>query len=125
KSLCTGAPAHWAESVATAGKLGASSAKKLPYVVDTLELPENNPWHSWMRLTGVDFFPDGRAAVCTFNGDVWVVSGIDDKLQKLAWKRFAAGLYQPMGLKVFGGEVYVLGRDQITHVHDPNGDGEA
>jgi hypothetical protein len=28
-----------------------------------------------MRLSGHDFFADGRAAVCTLDGDVWIVSG--------------------------------------------------
>ena len=63
--------------------------------------------------------------VCTIHGDVWLVSGIDDKLAKLTWRRFATGLFQPLGLRVVGGKIFVLGRDQITRLHDPNGDGEA
>ena len=50
---------------------------------------------------------------------------IDDPLRSLRWKRFATGLFQPLGLKVRDGEVFVLGRDQITRLHDQNGDGEA
>jgi len=130
KTMCLGGPAHWTEPVTTAGhpnsQVPAGAAfKRFPYVLDTLDLPDNNPWHSWMRLTGLDFFPDGRAVVCTLNGDIWIGSGIDDKLARISWKRFAAGLYQPLGLKVSGGEIYVLGRDQITRLHDLNGDGEA
>jgi glucose/arabinose dehydrogenase len=59
------------------------------------------------------------------NGDVWVVSGVDDTLKELKWRRYAAGLYEPLGLKVVDDKVYVLGRDQITRLHDLNGDGEA
>jgi hypothetical protein len=130
RTLCSGGPAHWTQPVTTAGHPGSQTAagsafKKFPYVLDTLDIPDANPWHSWMRLTGLDFFADGRAAVCTFNGDVWIASGIDEKLATLTWKRFATGLYQPLGLKVSGGDVYVLGRDQITRLHDLNGDGEA
>src|SRR5213075_2605086 len=62
---------------------------------------------------------------CTIHGDVWRVTGIDGSLRQLKWKRFATGLFQPLGLKVRGGEVFVLGRDQITRLHDENGDGEA
>ena len=43
----------------------------------------------------------------------------------LTWRRVAAGLFQPLGLKIVDGEIYVMGRDQITHLHDLNGDGEA
>jgi hypothetical protein len=73
----------------------------------------------------MDFFSDGRAAISTWSGDVWVVSGIDDKLDHVKWKRFATGLFQPLGLKIVDDQVYVLGRDQITRLHDTNNDGEA
>ncbi|MDB6111723.1 MAG: Cytochrome c [Pedosphaera sp.] len=121
ETLCHGGPANWSETVTTSGKAGTGGG----YVLDTLGLPEKNPWNSWMRLSAFDFFPDGRAAVSTLSGDVWVVSGIDDKLQKLTWRRFATGLYEPLGLKIVNGVVHVLGRDQITRLHDLNGDGEA
>ena len=65
------------------------------------------------------------AAICTLHGDVWLVSGIDSKLEKLTWKRFATGLFQPLGLKIVKNQIYVVGRDQITRLHDLNGDGEA
>jgi hypothetical protein len=34
-------------------------------------------------------------------------------------------LFQALGLKVVDGKIYVLGRDQITRLHDVNNDGEA
>jgi hypothetical protein len=120
--FCNGGPARWTTPVVTHGSRGAGDG---PYVVDTIGIPEKNPWHSWLRFGGVDFFSDGRAALCTWSGDVWVVSGIDDTLDHVTWKRFATGLYQPLGLKIVKDEVYVLGRDQVTRLHDLNNDGEA
>ena len=117
-----GGPARWTDPVVTTGALGKETG---PYVVDTLAAPEANPWKSWLRFTGLDFFPDGRAALCTWSGDVWVVSGIDATLEKLTWKRFAAGIGQPMGLKIVDGKIHTVARDQITRLHDLNGDGEA
>ena len=58
-------------------------------------------------------------------GDVWLVEGIDDELDELRWTRFAAGLNQPLGLVVRDGKILVAGRDQITRLHDLNGDDEA
>lgn len=79
-----------------------------------------------MRLTALDFFPDSRrAAVATFDGDVWIVSGLGGALSDITWKRWAAGLFQPLGIRITGGSMYVLGRDQITRLHDLNEDGEA
>ena len=78
-----------------------------------------------MHLAGVDFLSDGRAAVCTMSGDVWIVSGIDEKLEKISWKRFATGLFEPLGLRIVKDKIYVLGRDRITRLHDLDNDGEA
>jgi hypothetical protein len=120
-SLTRGGKAHWAP-VVTKGAVGTGDGA---YVVDTITVPEENPYKSWMRIAGLDFFSDGRAAVCTWSGDVWVVSGIDEKLDHVTWKRYATGLFQPLGLKIVDDRIYVNGRDQITRLYDFNGDGEA
>ncbi|MCW5559492.1 MAG: hypothetical protein KIT22_16885, partial [Verrucomicrobiae bacterium] len=111
------------EVITTAGRLGNTGGA---YEVDSLPLPDDNPWHAWMRPSGFDFFSDGaRAALCTWSGDVWIVSGLDDSLARLEWRRFASGLFQPLGLKIVKDQIYVLGRDQITRLQDRNGDGGA
>jgi hypothetical protein len=120
--LTRGGPSRWPQTVETRGTLGTGDGA---YVVDTITAPDENPYRSWIRFGGVDFFSDGRAALSTWSGDVWVVSGIDDKLEKLTWRRFATGLYQPLGLKVVGDVVHTLGRDGITRLVDTDGDGEA
>ena len=93
--------------------------------VDTFTIPADNPYQSWIRLSGVDFLADGRAVVSSISGDVWLVSGIGPTLGTLSWKRFATGLNQPLGVKVVNNRIYVTGRDQITILNDRNNDGEA
>jgi glucose/arabinose dehydrogenase len=121
-ALTQGGNARWSDPVITKGAPATNSAA---YVVDTLTAPVPNPWGTRTFFGGFDFFPDGRAAICTFHGDVWIVSGIDDSLQKLTWRRYASGLFQALGLKVVDGKIYVTGRDQITRLYDSNNDGEA
>jgi hypothetical protein len=104
RKLTQGGPAHWTETVSTQGKLNTGGGDG-SYVVDTITEPFPNPYRVSTFLGGFDFLPDGRAAVCTFHGDVWIVSGIDEKLEKLTWKRFATGLFQPLGLKVVKGDI--------------------
>ena len=118
------APQWRSQQVITRGKMGSGSG---PYVIDTLTIPyrDENPFGTPFRVSGFDFLPDGRAAVSTLMGDVWLLDGIDDKLEKLTWKRYAAGLHQPLGLLVKDGKIIVLGRDQVTRLHDVNGDDEA
>ena len=116
------ADARWLPALETTGHVAPDSG---PLPIDTLTVPYDNPWNALMFLSGVDFTSDGTAYVCSIHGDVWKVTGIDDKLGRLTWKRFATGLYQPLGLKVVNDRIYVLGRDQITRLRDENGDGEA
>ncbi|MEA3210835.1 MAG: hypothetical protein QOE70_3892 [Chthoniobacter sp.] len=123
KPLTKGGPAHWLQTVTTQGELAKN--ENAPYVLDTVGVPLDNPYHSWLRIGGLDFFPDGRAAVSTWSGDVWIVSGLDKDLQNVTWKRYASGLFHALGLKIVDKQIYVLGRDQITRLHDLNNDGEA
>lgn len=120
--LTKGGPTRWNEPVITKGEIGTEPGA---YQLDILTVPYDNPWKSYMRMTGMDFFKDGRIAVANIDGDVWIVSGIDAKLEALNWKRYATGMFQALGLKIVDDVVYVLGRDQITRLHDLNKDGEA
>jgi hypothetical protein len=120
--LTRGGPSRYPAEVVTRG---AAARTGSPYEVDTITVPDENPWKSWMRFGGLDFFSDGRAALSTWSGDVWVVSGIDAALEKIRWRRFATGLFQPCGLRIVEDAVYACGRDQITRLRDLDGDGEA
>ena len=112
--LLTPGPPRWqSQSVITKGKLGKNLPNS-PYVIDTLTVPyrDLNPFKTPMRIGGVGTLSDGRIAVCTLMGDLWVVDGVDEKLERLVWKRFASGLNQPLGLVVIDDRIHVIGRDQ-------------
>ncbi|MDP6928115.1 MAG: c-type cytochrome, partial [Planctomycetota bacterium] len=121
-SFTRGGRGRWPDVLTTVGYLGA---EKGAYAVDTITIPESTPWNTWFRTSALDFFADGRMVVATHGGDIWIVSGIDDKLVELKWKRFAGGLYEPFGVKVVKGSIYVTCKDRLTRLHDLNGDGEA
>jgi putative heme-binding domain-containing protein len=117
-----GGPRRWPEVLKTQPVIGGNSQA---FAIDVLTHPASNPWNCQLRLTGFDFYTDGRhAAVCTWDGDVWRVGGIDRPADGLTWQRIASGLFQPLGLKIHQGQVYVGCRDQIVILHDLNGDGE-
>ncbi|ODU00885.1 MAG: hypothetical protein ABS79_02610 [Planctomycetes bacterium SCN 63-9] len=120
--LTRGGPSRWPEVLKGAIEIGPDDG---PFAVDTFRLPANNPWLCQLRLTGFDFLDGGRkVAVCTWDGDVWLVSGLDGHSGELSWKRIASGLFQPLGLKVRDGAIFVGCRDQIAILRDLNGDGE-
>jgi putative heme-binding domain-containing protein len=117
-----GGPKRWPEIIRTSIVPGQENGA---FAVDVLEHPEHNPWLAQTRLTGFDFYPDGdRAAVCSWDGDVWLVKGLSRPRGDLSWQRIASGLFQPLGLRIVAGEIFVCCRDQIVRLHDLNGDGE-
>jgi putative heme-binding domain-containing protein len=120
-ALTRGGPAQWPQPIEVRGTLGRGG----PYVVDTIPPPFENPWKALCFFGDHAFLPDGTALVCTMEGDVWRVEGLDEGLEHVRWRRFASGLHHAQGLVVAEGQIYVLGRDQITRLHDLNGDGEA
>ena len=112
---------HWTP-LTTVGELGKGSQ---PWLIDTLTAPYDNPWKALLFFSGIDFLPSGEVVACTIHGDVWLISGIDEKLGHLTWRRFATGLFQPLGLRVVDGRIHLLGRDRITVLRDHDANGEA
>ena len=111
----------WPDTVTTQVARGTGDG---PHVVDTFTAPDDNPWKSWMRFGGIDFFADGKtAALCTWSGDVWIVSGLDGTT--LTWKRYATGLQEPLGLEITADGIVLTCRNAIMRLHDLNHDGEA
>ncbi len=120
--LATGpGKARWGEPLVT--KLEQANPNG-PFAVDTLTIPYKNRFGALFFCTGLDFLKDGRVAVCTCHGDVWLVT-VDEKAGTCSWQRHATGLYHALGLKVIDDKVVVLERGQLTRLHDANGDGEA
>ena len=115
-------PRRWGEPIVTKGIV---DKRKTAFAIDTITVPYKNRFNALIFTAGHDFASNGDCYVATAHGDVWKVTGIDAELKAVKWHRFATGLYQPLGLRVVKDQVYVLGRDQITRLHDKNGDGEA
>ncbi|HEY2786786.1 MAG TPA: DUF6797 domain-containing protein, partial [Fimbriiglobus sp.] len=112
-------PRRWGEPIITKFVKGDETG---PFAIDTYTIPYDNRFKALFFCTGLDFLPDGRLAVCTCHGDVWLVKQSGDTC---SWQRFATGLYQPLGLKVVDGKIVVHERGQLTRLHDLNNNGEA
>ena len=115
-----GGESQWPQTIAVKGERGTTA----PYAVDTIPLPTENPWNALVYGSGHDFLSDGSALLCTMQGDVWRATGLDEGLQNVIWQRIASGLFQPLGIVVHDDQIFVIGRDQLTRLHDLNGDGE-
>lgn len=123
----TGTTGQWTEKIQeTTGVPGDESG---PLAIDSVTLPHasSNPFKSAMRIGGLGCLDDGRVIVSTLMGEIWLVDGIDQIGQSgvLHWQRIAAGFYQALGVVIQDGKILVLASDQITRLHDLNGDNEA
>lgn len=118
--LTRGGGNRWPQPLTVAGKPGEP---RNGYALDTIPLPDANPYGAWLRTSALGFFDDGRCAVATYTGDVWIAEGLDRGLRHVTWRRFAAGLYEPFGVLVIDGLVHLTCRDGIKRLHDLNRDG--
>lgn len=128
------APSEQGQSTG-AGPLWPDEIESTPYSwfesrdwgVDVLVMPQPNRWRARTRVTGIDFYPGADSmAVATWDGDIWRVTGLHtlDSQPRLHWRRIAAGLFQPLGIRVLDDGLMVTCRDQLVRLKDRNGDGE-
>ena len=123
------APFYLAGSLLCA--FGAAPAQALGvhpgFTLTSLRPPGFDP-----MVSGLDFLPDGRLVVSTWEGfgatkgSVYLVANAQSgDSSKVTYKKFAAGLNEPLGVKVLGGEIYLLQKDQLSQLPDKNNDGLA
>ena len=77
------------------------------------------------KVAGMDFLPDGRLVVSTWDavGGVYILDNVaSGDPKKITVKQFARGLAEPLGLKVVDGQIYVLQKQELTQLVDNNGD---
>lgn len=72
-----------------------------------------------------DWLPDGRLAVGTRRGDLYLVSGVDDEYPKPVYHCYASGLDEILGLAYRDGVFYVTQQTEVTKITDLDGDERA
>lgn len=112
---------HWPELAITEIELGEAQGA---YAVDHLRIPYPNPWERRIRPYGIDFFPNGDAAIVTYDGDVYRLSGLGSADDRVVWKKLAAGFHESASIRVRGDDLYVFSRLGITVLEDRDDDGE-
>ncbi len=116
----TPAPPLWPTVVETAIAPGDDAG---PFAVDVLTPPAVNPWNAQVRFSGIEFTGPDEAVLCSWDGDVWKVRGIEASAGRITWRRIASGLFQPLGVKLIDGTIHVGCRDRIVKLIDLDGDG--
>ncbi len=92
------------------------------YKMITLPIPEGVV----LEVGGLAVMPDGRLAVSTRRGEVWLVENpAMDGGGRPHFSRFAHGLHEALGLAYRDGALYTAQRSELTRLTDRNGDGRA
>ncbi len=76
-----------------------------------------------LEVGGLTFRPDGKLLVCTRRGDIYLTSNVTtDDLSKISFKQFASGLHEPLGMAIYGRDLLVVQRPELTRIRDLDGD---
>ena len=82
------------------------------YQIEHLPLPPELE----LLITGMDWLEDGRLAVCTWPGEVYLLDGMLSGKGPVTFRRLAKGLNEPMGLLVRDGRLYVSQKQELTEI---------
>ena len=110
-------------------------AKSAYRIVDilTADSPSDSRSKDWkpgsgipLEVSGMDWTADGRLAVVIRKGEVWMLDGaLAERPQSRFFKRFAAGLHEPLGALWDRDSLLVTQRSEMTCLRDRDGDGTA
>lgn len=89
------------------------------YELRTLSIPENVK----LEAGGLAVLPDGRLAVSTRRGEIWMIDNAYSTQPH--YKRFASGMHEVLGLTYRNGAFYCTQRGELTKVTDTDNDGQA
>ena len=92
------------------------------YRISTFTLPEGEV----LEAAGFQLLPDGKMAVCTRRGEIWLIENPFAKdVSKSRLSLYAQGLHEPLSLAWRDGWLYVVQRCDVTRIKDTDNDGKA
>lgn len=81
------------------------------------------PTGAELEVGGLAKLPDGRLAVSTRLGQIWILENPSmTNNSRPYFKLFASGLHEPLGLAYKNGSLYVAQRAELTKITDTNND---
>ncbi|MFN0197951.1 MAG: hypothetical protein ACKVT0_14495 [Planctomycetaceae bacterium] len=109
------------------GNASLVAQEKLPteadyYRILTLAIPEKLV----LEIGGIELLPDGKLAVATRRGDIYLVqNAFSDPVENVSYHLFAEGLHEILGLDYKEGSLYATQRCEVTKLTDEDSDGQA
>lgn len=119
--FCAVAPLTVGAPLSAAAGSASPAAGDEHYAIESFPLPPEVA----LKVTGLAWLPNGDLAVCTWPGEVWIVEAAAGDPARARYRRFAAGLNEPLGLAVVDGEIVVAQKPELTRLRDTDNDGVA
>src|SRR5688500_14120972 len=99
-----------------------ASAEDEYYQIVPLPIPDDLV----LEVGGMEMMPDGKLAVATRRGDVYLVDhAFDVPPKKATFTRWATGLHEVLGLAWRDGWLYAVQRGEVSRLRDSDDDGRA
>lgn len=122
------AAALWLSSTPTPtlaqGKKSAAKAQdeEAYYKILRYEPPQGEV----LEAGAIEIMPDGKIAVGTRRGEIWLIDqAFTDDPKQAKFTRYAHGLHEILGLCYKDGWLYVTQRPDVSRIKDTNNDGKA
>jgi hypothetical protein len=118
-AFALGGPVAQAEEVGA--RWGTEERERAYYPIVNIPIPKG------MVIEAGAFcvLPDGRVAVGTRHGEIYLLSGVDAKNPSPSYHQYATGLDEIFGLEFKDGAFYVTQSCELTKVSDTKKDGKA
>ncbi len=92
------------------------------YTITTFETPADEV----IEACGFQRMPDGKLAVCSRRGDIFMITEpLAKKVTAEQFHLYARGLHEPLSLALRDGWLYAVQRPEVTRMRDTDGDGRA
>lgn len=109
-------------SATTMGQTKTNPTEDDYYRITTFEVPLEET----IEACGFQFMSDGRLAVCSRRGDIFMVQNpLADEVKSDQFSVYARGLHEPLTLAERDGWLYATQRPEVTRMKDEDGDGKA
>ncbi len=115
------APCGLVKSETLGESWGTAEEEAKYYRIVDIPLPDEMP----LEAGSFEVMPDGRLAIGTRRGDIFLVTGACDENPRPVFKRYASGLDEIFGMAYRDGAFYVTQQTEVTRITDTSGDDRA
>ncbi len=109
-------------SICAIAQKPSQKTEKDYYEIKTIPIPKE----IYLEIGGIATMPDGRLAVSTRRGEIWIIENpYQTTNHQVHYKRFASGMHEVLGLAYKDGAFYCSQRGELTKITDTDRDGVA